>query len=130
MDKKTSNTKAIFWDLQGTLGGEATEDIERFEFLLYLPGLEIYVHEGVQLIHHYVAVVRAYACAYDSNPLAVVPARCTLELPCVTCELYVRQEFLYHSDAARISDQDNVVRHLFRFQVKMKTTAVTVDDKF
>lgn len=30
MDKKTSNTKAIFWDLQGTLGGEATEDIERF----------------------------------------------------------------------------------------------------
>ena len=26
MDKKTSNTKAIFWDLQGTLGGEATED--------------------------------------------------------------------------------------------------------
>lgn len=30
MDKKTSNTKAIFWDLQGTLGGEATEYNERF----------------------------------------------------------------------------------------------------
>lgn len=110
--------------------GAYPQDVERAVLRLLLAGVEIHVGEGVELRHHYVDVVRAYACGEHGETLAFILSRDPDEFPGSTITLDRIEQRLEHRHPARVPYEYDIVCKLFRTDVYVERRAVRIDNQF
>ena len=111
-------------------GSAYPEYVQGLPVLLYLPCPEIYVGKGIQLVHDYVNIVRAYACGKHGESFAAVFSGHGNELPRLAAEFLVIQIPGNHVHASGVADEDYVVCKFLRSDVKMEYGPVIVDYQF
>lgn len=111
-----------------TATGADSHDGEAAELVFFHAGREIYVGACVELIEHDVDIVASDACALHGDSLSFVIAGDGVELTVLHVTFYPVKETCHLLDTAWVAYQDDFVSEKFWFEVKVKDTAVRVDD--
>ena len=90
--------------------------------------LEIYICQGIQLVHRNVDVVAADASGEHCDSLACEGACDGMELATLQVALFCFEMACHQIHAAWIAYEDNFVSQLLGTDVKMEYAAVLVDD--
>ncbi len=92
--------------------------------------VEVDVGQGVKLGHHDLDVVGTDAVADAHYGLALVCAADGMELARLHVIIHCVEQRAYHSDAARVAHEDDVVAKLVGTKMDVERASVPVDDQF
>ena len=93
-------------------------------------GVIVDVGQSVELVHHYVYVVAAYAVALAGDALAFVGAGDGVELTTLNIAFYCVEMGCNGVYSRWVTNEDYSVGKLFWTQMKMEAGAIFVDDEF
>ena len=115
--------------LQGA-GGADTDYIERGKYGFYLPGGKINIDQRIQLIYHYVNIIRPDAGGEDGDALIAHIAGMADKFPVLVAHFNFVKIFAHFGNTAGVANGDDGGGQFFRAYIQVIYSAPGVDDQF
>lgn len=111
-------------------GGTDPDDVEGAFFITDLPGPEVYIGQGIQLMHHDVDVVGPDAGRQSRDPFIQIGPGAADEFPVPDLAFDVMEIARDLADPPGIASHDDRIGQLLRLKAEMVDTSVGVDEQF